>query len=164
MITKQYAKANNRFCETYNRNLDSSYLIFLDQNNFYGWAMSQSLPVGDFRWLSNEEVERLDISSLRQDDPTGMILEVDLQYPQSLHDSHDDYPLAPEKLTITEEMLSGFQMNLYPAGHRETATKLTPNLYDKKKYVVHDRNLQFYLKQGLELEKIHRVISFSQSD
>ena len=85
-----------------------------------------------------------------------------MEYPSILHRSHNDYPLAPERLTIDESMLSTFQQQ-FPSQQKKTSTKLAPNLYDKFNYVVHYRNLKFYLQQGLVIKKIHRVLSFKQS-
>ena len=85
-----------------------------------------------------------------------------MEYSQHLHRRHNDYPLAPEKLEIDETMLSEFQKK-FPTNQKKKSTKLTPNLRNKKNYVVHSRNLKFYIDQGLILKKIHRVLSFKQS-
>ena len=85
-----------------------------------------------------------------------------MEYPYNLHRRHNDYPLAPERLVIDESMLSPFQLK-FPANQKKTSTKLAPNLRDKKNYVLHYRNLKFYLEQGLILKKIHRVLTFKQS-
>ena len=85
-----------------------------------------------------------------------------MEYPSILHRSHNDYPLAPQRLSINETMLSTFQQQ-FPSQQKKTSTKLAPNLYDKFNYVVHYRNLKFYLQQGLVIKKIHRVLSFKQS-
>ena len=71
------------------------------ENNLYGHAMSQSLPVSEFIWLSDFECETFDVSKVDENDKLGYILEVDLEYPYSLHDDHSDYPLAPEKVTVS---------------------------------------------------------------
>ena len=95
-----------------------------------------------------------------------MILEVDLEYPPELHDLHNDYPLAPEKMLVKEEILSDYSREILG---REGMTigkvqKLIPNLRDKKEYVLHYRNLQLYLSLGLKLTKNHRALEFSQSN
>ena len=68
--------------------------MYLDANNLYGWAMSQSLPTGGFKWKYPNEVQ---LTSYTEDSEKGLLLEVDLEYPKKLHDLHNDYPLAPEK-------------------------------------------------------------------
>ena len=94
-----------------------------------------------------------------------MILEVDLKYPKELHELHNDYPLAAEKMKVTEEMFS-----LYCKSIQEKfginigqVAKLIPTLSSKKNYVLHHRNLQLYLSLGLRLKKMHRVLEFDQS-
>ena len=82
----------------YDESKDLSYISYLDANNLYGWAMSQSLPTGNFRWLSTTEVNRFDIFRIENDYKKGYVMEVDLEYPEELHDLHNDLPLAPESL------------------------------------------------------------------
>ena len=161
-ISKRYAKANNPEWKGYDPLKPITHLIYLDANNLYGWAMSQPLPTHGFRWLSEEEIARIRIQSLMDDAEDGYIFEVDLHYPDHLHQRHNDYPLAPERLTIDQSMLSPLQQQ-FPKHQKKSTTKLTPNLRDKTNYVVHYRNLKFYLEQGLVLTKIHRVLTFKQS-
>lgn len=164
MISNRYATANNPYLQDYDPQLPTNYLMYLDANNLYGWAMCHSLPTHDFEWLNPEEVETLNASSISVDGDTGYIFEVDLKYPVSLHDGHSDYPLAPESFKIEPEMLSTYQRELLSRLDMKagSTTKLVPNLFDKEKYVVHYRNLQLYLSLGMELTKIHRVLSFKQ--
>ena len=162
-ITHRYAQANNKYMKNYDPEKESSYIPYLDANNLYGWAMSQKLPTGDFRWIPSPEYINLD--SYDENSAKGLILEVDLEYPPELHRLHNDYPLAPEKMVVREEMLSDYSREILG---REGMTigkveKLIPNLRDKEKYVLHYRNLQLYLKLGLKLKKIHRALEFSQS-
>ena len=138
--------------------------MYLDANNLYGWAMSQKLPSGNFRWIPCPEYINLD--SYDENSAKGLILEVHLEYPPELHGLHNDYPLAPEKMTVKPEMLSDYSREIL---EREGMTigkvqKLIPNLMDKEKYVLHYRNLQLYLSLGLKLKKIHRALEFSQSN
>ncbi len=93
------------------------------------------------------------------------MLEVDLEYPQELHDHHNEYPLAPEKVKVTEDMLSPYAKKLLEdLDLKGTSTeKLIPNLNSKKKYVVHYRNLKLYLSLGMKLTKIHKVVTFRQT-
>ena len=120
-------QANNRYIgEDYDSSKPSKYIIYLDANNIYGWAMSKPLPTQGFKWMNEEELEGWRSFSC--------ILEVDLEYPESLHDLHNDYPLAPETVTVNK------------------VDKLIPNLRNKKKYVVHYENLKLY--ERLKKERI----------
>ena len=163
-ITHRYSVGNNKYLSSCDSSKESRYIVYLDSNNLYGWAMSQYLPTGGFRWLDEEEVNDLDVDNIPEDGSKGYILEVDLEYPEELHGAHDQYPLALEKLLVTDDMLSSYSKRLkdkFDMG-RSKVPKLIPNLMDKTKYVVHNRNLQLYLQLGLKLKKIHRVIEFDQ--
>ena len=151
--------------DEYDKAKESNHLIYLDANNLYGWAMSQPLPTHGFRWLTDEELHTLDITSIPENDEDGYIFSVDLHYPQHLHDLYNDYPLALESFTITTDMLSSYKRELLnEIGMTATqCQKLMPNLYDKSDYVLHHRNLQLYLSLGMEVTKDHRVLSFKQS-
>ena len=163
MISHRYAQANNQYLEDHDSEQPTSYIIYKDANNLYGHAMVQSLPVSDFKWV--EDLPSLNVMSVPDDAEIGFILEVDLEYPPELHDLHSDYPLAPEKMLISHEMLSPYQRDLKEElGYKPAnVEKLLPNDWDKTQYVVHYRNLKFYLAQGLKLKKIHRAIQFKQT-
>jgi len=105
-ISHRYAKANNKYLPNYDPNLLSEFLIYLDANNLYGYALSQPLPVGKFRFL--DDPENFDVDTVDCDGAKGYIFEVDLEYPNHLHDRHNDYPLAVEHLTMTRDMLSEY--------------------------------------------------------
>ena len=70
--------------------------------------MSQYLPTCGFRWPTEKEINNIDLANYKEDSKMGLILEVDLEYPQKLHDLHNDYPLALEKMKVTEEMLFSY--------------------------------------------------------
>ena len=138
MISNRYGKANNKYMsESFNEKDPSKYIMYLDANNLYGWAMSKPLPTHGFKWMKVDELETWELHSC--------ILEVDLEYPKNLHDLHNDYQLAPEQIVVNK------------------VSKLIPNLGNKKKYVLHYENLKQYLKLGLKLTHIHRGIKFKES-
>jgi len=161
MISNRYAKANNKYTDD---GLDStrptSFISYLDANNLYGYAMSQPLPTGNFRFLTEDQIKQLDILNVPDDHPTGYILEVDLEYPHDLHELHNDYPLAPEKISITKEMLSPYTQSF--SDRHISSEKLVPNLNDKTKYVTHYVNLKLYTRLGMRLRRIHRILEFTQ--
>ena len=168
MVSIREAIANNEHCKHYNSEQLKSWILYLDANNLYGWAMLQHLPIGNFKWLVEAEFmnlkSQLEKGAIKDDADTGYILEVDPNYPKELHPKHTDYPLAVESLEVPREWVSPYTEELIQrkGGKHLSVKKLIPNLYDKKKYVLHYRNLQYYLSQGMVLEKIHRVISFDQ--
>ena len=164
--SKRYVKANNSLAPDFDPTKPTSYIMYLDANNLYGWAMSQYLPTGNFRWLSTNNLDEDDykaIINISPDFHTGCILEVDLEYPKELHDMHNDYPLAPESIEVQDEWLSPYQRGLLGKTKLQKIKKLVPNLMDKTKYIVHYRNLQLYLSLGMRLKKIHRILAFDQS-
>ena len=107
--------------------------------------MSHPLSTHGFRSLQQDEIEAL--GELSDDAEDGYIFEADLSYPHHLHDSHNDYPLAPESLEICGDIYSPAQRAVFPDAAPQR--KLTPNLRDKVKYVVHYRNLKLYFQFGL---------------
>ena len=104
--------------------------------------------------------------SINEKSNVGYILEFDLKYSNELHNLHNDYPLAPEKIIVTNDMLSKYCKEIADKYEIKVGDvkKLIPNLGNKTKYVVHYRNLQLYLSLGIKLTKIHRVLQFKQSD
>ena len=148
MISNRYGEANNKYMgKKFNRNKLKKYLMYLDANNLYGDAMSKKLPTHGFKWLSSGEMEKLFNNQVVQVwEKTPCILEVDLEYPEDLHDLHNDYPFCPEKVEC-----------------KNRVEKLIPNLRNKTKYVIHYKNLIQCLKAGLKLKKIHRGIKFIES-
>ena len=138
MVSNRYGKANNKYMgNKFNSNEPSKYIQYLDANNLYGWAMSKPLPTHGFKWMNEKE--------LNVWEKTPCILEVDLEYPKELHDLHNDYPLAPEQIVVNK------------------VEKLISNLCNKKKYVIHYKNLKQCLNLGLKLANIHRGIKFKES-
>ena len=164
-IANRYGKANNKYMKEYNEKAPSKYIMYLDANNLYGWAMSQYLPTGSFKWMSQKQIDKLDLSKYEDNSKKGLILEVDLEYPKELHDLHNDYPLAAEKVKVTENMLSDYCKKIQKKINISTGLvhKLIPTLCDKEKYVLHYRNLQLYTDLGLKVIKVHRVLEFNQS-
>ena len=105
-IAKRYAKANNKYMNDYNPKKLSTFITYLNTNNFYDWAMSEYLPNGGFKCLKN--VDEFDVMSISEKSTIGYFLEVDLKYPDKLHELHNDHPLAPGKLAVSSDMLSNY--------------------------------------------------------
>ena len=141
----RYAKANNKYMKNYDESKESSYTQYLDANNLYGWAMSQNLPVNDFKWIEDtSKINEEFIKDYAENNDKGYILEVDVKYPKRLHKLHSDLPFLPKRMKI------------------DKCKKLVCNLLNKKKYVVHINSLKQALNHRLKLKKIHRVIELNQ--
>ena len=164
-IANRYGKANNKYMKEYDEKAPSKYIMYLDANNLYGWAMSQYLPTGGFKWLTEKQINNLNLAKYQEDSKKGLILEVNLEYPRELHDLHNIHPIAAEKVKVTEDMLSGYSKKIAEKYKISTGLvhKLIPTLSNKEKYVLHYRNLQLYTDLGLKLTKVHRVLEFNQS-
>ena len=148
IISNRYGKANNKYMKDFYEKELSKYLMYLDANNLYGWAMLQKLPIHSFEWMTDKEIKNLfKVQVVQFWERTPCILEVDLTYPEELHDLHNDYPLCPERVECDKGV-----------------KKLIPNLRDKNNYVVHYKTLMQYLNLGMELKKIHRGIKFVECD
>ena len=173
-IAHRRAEANNKYMKNYDSHKDSSYIMYLDAYNLYGWAMSQLLPYRNFKWLracspydpahpfASVGLGRGTLPIKRKG--IGHIYEVDLEYPEKLHNLHNDYPCAAEKIKVTNEMLSDYCKEIKNKFNISSGNvnKLIPTLSDKKNYVLHEENLKLYLSLGLKLKKVHRVLEFDE--
>ena len=144
--THRYAKANNKYMKNYDKNIESSYIEYLDANNLYGWAMSQKLPVKSFKQVKRKKLSKFNedfIKKYDEDCNKGYFLEVDVEYPKTLFNSHKDLPFLPERKKV------------------EKVEKLICSIGEKKN-VIHIRALKQALYHGLKLKKVHKVIQFNQ--
>ena len=141
----RYAKANNKYMKNYDKNKESSFLIYDDANNLYGWSMCKKLPADDFKWVDDLSIFTEDfIKRYDEKGDTGYLFVVDAEYPKNLQKLHSDLPFLPERRKINN------------------CTKLVCNLNDKENYPVHVLALKQALNHGLKLTKVHRVIEFRQ--
>jgi hypothetical protein len=110
MVSYRHAKDNNPHVVGYDPEKPTSWIKYDDANNLYGWAMGQVLPVGGFEWVSGLQSD--EVLAMPDDGREKYVLEVDLEYPEHLHDSLSDYSLAPEALSVPEAWISGYQRAL----------------------------------------------------
>ena len=145
----------------YDSKKPSKFITYQDMNNLYSWGLSSYLPYGGFKCLKS--LDAFDVMSFSGKRLIGCFLEVDLEYTDKLHELHNDYPLAPEKLAVSSDMLSKYCKKIADKYKIEVGDvkKLIPNLGNKTNYVVHYKNLQLYLSLGVKLKRIHRVLKLS---
>lgn len=125
--------------------------MYLDCNNLYGFAMMQYLPLNGFQWILNPQFTVDQILNIADDSRQGYFFEVDLDYPENLHDYHNDYPFCAENM-----------LPPHSSSHSKVK-KLLLTLSDKRNYVIHYRLLKVALRHGLLLKKIHLALKFNQS-
>ena len=145
--THKYAKANNKYMNSHDKNNESSYLEYLDANNLYGWAMSQKLPVRNFKRIEKGDISEFNeafIKNYDENSDKGYILEVDVKYTEKIHMLHSDLAFLPEVMKINK------------------CTKITCTIQNKENYVIHIRALKQVINHGIELTKVHRTSEFDQ--
>ena len=99
LICYRCGKANNKYIKDYDENKELTYLQYRDVNNLYRWAMSQKLLVNNFKWI--EDISQFNedfIKSYNEKSDEGYFLEVDVQYPDKLHEFHNDLPFLLERM------------------------------------------------------------------
>ena len=139
--TYRYAKANNKYMKNYDENKESSFLIYDDANNLYGFAMCKKLPVDGFKWVDDLSIFTEDfIKNYDEEGDTGYLFVVDEEYPKNLHKLHSDLHFLSERMKTNKR------------------DKLVCNLNDQENYPVHILALKQALNHGLKLKKVHSVI------
>ena len=136
------AKENNKYMMNYDKNKESSFLVYDDANNLYGFAMSKKLPEGNFVWIEKDDISIIDegfIKNYDEDSDQGYPLEVDVEYPINIRMLLRDVSFLPERMKINK------------------CTKLVSATLNKKKYVVHIMTLKQALNHGSKLTKVHRI-------
>ena len=183
LIAHRYAKANNPYIDEEIDKLNiertknnepllkklnnpeepNSFIIYVDANNLYGGSngMSGLLPYANFKWINPDE---FNINTVENESDKGYIIECDIEYPENLHDLHNCLPVAPENLMVKNLDKSEWQKEMQKELDikENKVGKLIPNLMNKTNYILHYKNLKYYIKLGLKLTKVHRVLEFSQ--
>uniref|UniRef100_A0A8D8QU03 DNA-directed DNA polymerase n=1 Tax=Cacopsylla melanoneura TaxID=428564 RepID=A0A8D8QU03_9HEMI len=151
----RYCEANNKYMgRHFNSSLPSSFISYLDCNGLYSWSMSLHLPTSNFKWLDKDELQYFNCKEniLNIDEKfnkeKGFFFEITIDYPDHLHDSHQDLPFLP--------------ISQIPPNAKQRKLLLTLNR--KEKYICHYKTLQTAIANGLVLVQVHRGISFTQSD
>ena len=167
IFEKRFFKANNPYLESFDSTKEETYGVLMDANNLYGGIMEKfPLPLNDFQTILHFDLQQ--ILATPNDSGVGYILEVDLHYPDNLHDNHRDFPLAPTKETIHYRDLSNWQLSIIERMTNNTdrqspSKKLIQTLADKLNYTVHYITLKLYVHLGMQIRKVHRVLQFKQA-
>ena len=163
-LNEQYATANNKHIPGFSEDKPSNYLVYLDANNLYGYAMSKILPTGNFKWVHDDNLSDLPNIHVGTSSKTGYTLEVDLHLPEKYHDNLKDFPPLCERTTIPLKDLSPFDFKCNQSISKKGNTqKLINHLAPVKKYVLNIYTLQHLKKLGYKVTKVHRAVSFHQS-
>ena len=172
--TKRHVKANNKYLEDYDETQESSYIMYWDANNLYGFAMSQYLPYADFKFIDNDDETFDKLLKTPSDSDIGYTTKIDFSYPNEIHDKLKEFVPAPESITPKVEWFSDFQKELgvktkavrYNEKTGEYthlgSNKLVPHLFKHENYVIDYRNLQFLVGLGIKIEKVHAIMSYKQ--
>ena len=167
-VNTHFMRTNSeRVPEVFDSSQPHSDILYIDANNLYGHALSQRLPQSEFKWMSQCEWAGLDIGRYDYENADyAHVFEVDLEYPSEIHDETSDLPFCPEKETVCASMFSPLMSEQWASMTRRAykgCEKLLLTQWDKQRYVVHGRMLQYYLRKGMRVVKIHRAVSFRQT-
>ena len=128
--------------------------------------MSQMLPYDEIEmWHGHPDLYMnwLDeILNTPDDSDIGYFVEVDLKYPDNIKEKTKNFPFAPENKIIDKDKYNDYMNKMKPENYGKSK-KLICDWSDKKKYLIHYRMLEFYVRHGMIVEKVHNVISFKQS-
>lgn len=175
----RYSKVNNPHMESpgdFDPSKPQTYLLYLDANNLYGWSMSQALPYANFEWLGGMYVDYMNNLNDNYEffmksflntlgNGKGAFIMCDLEFPANVHDKMNWYPLAPESACVPEEWISNTARDMHAIAetkHDSKSKRLLQTLVKHEKYVTYYKNLIFYLKHGLVITHIHKIMTFSE--
>ena len=144
----------------YNPKIQTSHILMLDSNYLYGKGMMLPLPYSDFRDENPAPFSVERIKALNPDAERGYLFVVNLGISAHAHDELNDYPIAPSKLEINEDIISPYSKTLRDLPEKFSSVKLAPNLLDKEMYITALPNLQFYISKGAIVTQIIRVVSY----
>ena len=146
--------------DRYVKSDDNKKILYIDANNLYGWAMSESLPYDEIKFDQNVKLE--DILNTPDDSDSGYFVEFDLKYPDNIKQQTKNFPFAPVNKKINPDNFNEYMKKIKPDTYTQTK-KLICDWSNRKIYLVDYRMLKFYVRHGMIVETIINVISFKQS-
>ena len=147
--------------DRYVKSSKNKNIVYLDANNLYGFSMSQPLPYDNIKF-ETENVCLEEILNTPDDNDIGYFLEVDLEYPYNIRQKTKYFPFCPENKTVSKNDFGPYMKLIMPKNY-VSHKKLICDWTDKRNYLIHYRMLKFYIKHGMKIKEVHRVISFKQS-
>ena len=135
-------------------------IVYVDANKLYGFGMSQPLPYDNFKF-ETDSVCLEEILNTPDDNDIGYFLEVDLEYPYNIRQKTLHFPFAPENKTVPKNDFGPYMKSIMPKNY-VSHKKLICNWTDKRNYLNHYRMLKFYVRHGMKIKQVHRVISFKK--
>ena len=153
------------FGDRYIESDNNTVILHVDMNNLYGFAMLMYLPTGNFQIYENNSITESFINKVLNTDDcsnTGYVLIVDLIYPDNIKYKSKNFPFCPENKAIDSDNFTEYMHEHAPNPHRSTS-KLICDQTNKEYYIVHYRNLKFYLRMGMIISRVHKIVSFDQS-
>ena len=153
------------FGDRYFESDKNTVILHVDKNNLFGFAMLMHLPTGNFQIYENNSITKSFINKvLNTHDCSniGYVLIVDLIYPDNIKYKSKNFPFCPENKTIHPDTYTQYMKEHEPRPHRPTS-KLICDQTNKEYYIVHYKNLKFYLRMGMIIKKVHRIVSFDQT-
>ena len=143
----------------------NKHILYIDANNLYGFAMIQYLFDNNYKWFNKQEINDFTIEkilSIPKNSLISYIFVINASFPKEIHDFLSNLPLAAENRSFDNSEFIDKLAERCNKKKKKNEPKLTPNLCKKEKYVIHYRNLQFYIKLGMKVDKIHKICEFTQ--
>ena len=146
--------------DRYIKSDETGKVMYFDANNLYGHSMSEPLPYDEINFDNDVKLE--DILNTPDDSDIGYLIEVDLKYTDNIKEKTKNFPFCPENKKINPDKFGDYMKEFKPNTYTQTS-KLICDWSDKKNYLVHYRMLEFYVRYGMIVNKVHSIISFKQS-
>lgn len=178
MAAHRFFSANNpKMGKAFNPSKPTTWISYVDANNLYGWAMSQYLPIGEYKWEASQKYLQQNpdrqkeyltkILNLKANATRGYFLNIKAHFPFKTHDYLQDLPPAVDNMAVKKDRLSPYISELVEdldGGRFSTTEKLVPHLDKRKDYVIHYQKLQYYVKLGMVVDEITEILSFDQTN
>ncbi|XP_075244999.1 uncharacterized protein LOC142339108 [Convolutriloba macropyga] len=165
LYTKRLCTPNKKYLERFDDTQKSTCGLTIHANNLYGGFMKDfRLPLSSFQTDTEVTIEQ--VLQTPDDAEFGYIVCVDVDYPDSIYDAHEDFPLAPTREPVDSMWLSSYQLDLLEERHLpkvSNCNKLLQTLYDEKDYTLHYVTLNNYDRNSLKVSKLRKVLKFRQS-